>query len=187
MSAYHIHVEVVGSTVEVSDPNPLQGNNTPSVVTSVFGRVGSVIAQLYDYLASQVENDSGVSGGSVSDALDVLDAGKQPLDPALTSIAGLTTSADKMLYTTGVDTYALSVLTAYMRTLLDDPDAATARTTLGAASASGLAAHLADLNDPHQVTWAQVDKTISDIADIVSRSHTDLQGSTAHLIWMIIR
>jgi len=175
MSAYHIHVEVVGSTVEVSDPNPLQGNNTPSVVTSVFGRVGAVIAQLYDYLASQVENDSSVSGGSVKDALEVLDAGKQPLDPALTSIAGLTTSSDEMLYTTGVDTYALSVLTAFIRTLLDDPDAATARTTLGAASASGLAAHLADLNDPHQITWAQVDKTISDIADIVSRSHTDLQ------------
>lgn len=48
----------------------------------------------------------------------------------LTSIDGLTTVANQMLYTTGADTYATTTLSAFARTLLDDPDAATAAVTL---------------------------------------------------------
>ncbi len=45
-------------------------------VTSVFGRTGAVTAQSSDYDASQIDNDSGVSGAMVSDALDTLDSSK---------------------------------------------------------------------------------------------------------------
>lgn len=55
----------------------------------------------------------------------------QGYDAGLASIAGLTTSADKMIYTTASDTYAVTTLTSYIRGLLDDADAASARTTLG--------------------------------------------------------
>lgn len=55
----------------------------------------------------------------------------QPLDAGLTSISGLTTSADKLIYTTALDTYAVTAFTAYGRSLVDDADAAAARTTLG--------------------------------------------------------
>ena len=55
----------------------------------------------------------------------------QAYDAGLQSIAGLTTSADKMIYTTASDTYAVTALTSYARTLLDDASASTARTTLG--------------------------------------------------------
>jgi len=41
-------------------------------VTSVFGRVGAVVATLGDYVASQVNNDSSVSGATVKDALNSL-------------------------------------------------------------------------------------------------------------------
>lgn len=57
--------------------------------------------------------------------------GGQPLDAGLTSIAGLTTAADRMIYTTAADTYAVATLTAAGRALLDDADAAAQRTTLG--------------------------------------------------------
>lgn len=57
--------------------------------------------------------------------------GKQPADATLTALAGLATVADRMIYTTGSDAFALTALTAFARTLLDDADAATARTTLG--------------------------------------------------------
>ena len=55
----------------------------------------------------------------------------QAYDPALQSIAGLTTAANQLLYTTASDTYATSTITAAGRDLLDDADIATQRTTLG--------------------------------------------------------
>lgn len=42
------------------------------LVTSVFGRVGVITAQAGDYDASQIDNDSTVSGATVKDALDNL-------------------------------------------------------------------------------------------------------------------
>lgn len=55
----------------------------------------------------------------------------QAFDAFLTSIAALGTAADRMLYTTGVDTAAETPLTAFSRTLLDDADQAAWLTTLG--------------------------------------------------------
>jgi len=60
----------------------------------------------------------------------------QPLDAGLTSISGLTTESDKLIYTTDSDTYATSTLTAFARTLLDDATAADVRVTLGLGTAS---------------------------------------------------
>jgi len=60
----------------------------------------------------------------------------QTSDAGLTSIAGLTTAADKMIYTTAADTYAVTTLTSAGRALLDDADAAEQRTTLGLGTAA---------------------------------------------------
>lgn len=57
----------------------------------------------------------------------------QPLEPTLTALAALTGSADKLPYFNGSETAALATLTAFARTILDDADAAAARSTMGAA------------------------------------------------------
>ena len=55
----------------------------------------------------------------------------QAYDAGLQSISGLTTSADKMIYTTASDTYSAATLTSFARTLLDDANAAAMQATLG--------------------------------------------------------
>jgi len=72
-------------------------------------------------------------------------AGYQASDAGLTSIAGLTTSANKMIYTTASDTYATTDLTATAITLLDDSSTSDMRTTLGLAIGSDVQAYDADL------------------------------------------
>jgi len=68
----------------------------------------------------------------------------QAYDAGLQSIAGLTTVANQMLYTTGTDLYATTALTPFARTLLDDADAAAMKATLGlaAVASSGSASEL---------------------------------------------
>lgn len=60
----------------------------------------------------------------------------QPLDSDLTAFAGLSIAADKLPYGTGSHTLGLTDLSSFIRTLLDDPDAATARATLGVIAAN---------------------------------------------------
>lgn len=64
----------------------------------------------------------------------------------LNSIAPLGTTANRMLYTTALNTWAEATLTPFARTLLDDSDAATARSTLGLAIGSNVQAYSPTLN-----------------------------------------
>lgn len=65
----------------------------------------------------------------------------QAYDAGLLSIAGLTTLADRMIYTTASDTYAVATLTAAGRALIDDATASAQRTTMGVAIGSDVQAY----------------------------------------------
>lgn len=67
-------------------------------------------------------NPTTLAGYGITDA--------QGLDDTLTALANTVVDADELIYATGVDTFSTSSLTAYARTLLDDADAAAARSTL---------------------------------------------------------
>jgi hypothetical protein len=61
----------------------------------------------------------------------VIGADVQAYDASLASLSATGTAADKVAYTTGVDTWAETPLTAAGRALIDDASAADQRTTLG--------------------------------------------------------
>lgn len=61
----------------------------------------------------------------------VIGTNVQAYDATLASIAALGTAADKLAYTTGIDTWAEAAITSFGRSLIDDAAASNARTTLG--------------------------------------------------------
>lgn len=73
----------------------------------------------------------------------------QPLDATLTAIAALTTAANRLIYATGVDTFATTDLASWVRTnILPAADGAAVRTVLGL----GALALLAQVNLATHVT-----------------------------------
>jgi hypothetical protein len=69
--------------------------------------------------------------------------GKQPGDPTLSALAALETVADRLVYASGADTFAVSPLTALARTLLGRATGAEMLETLGAAASEATATALA--------------------------------------------
>jgi len=93
----------------------------------------------------------------------------QAADAGLQSISGLTTAANKMIYTTASDTYAVADLTAAGRAILDDADAEAQRATLGLGSAATTAT-------TDYATSAQGTTADSALQDVVSDTTPQLGG-----------
>lgn len=120
---------VAADNATVLGVNIGEGTTAPSSVNNAIRQVcadvagGINISLLGTFLSSttlaQARTALGVTEGSAS----------------MTAFQGLTNTANSVPYMTGSDAWALATLTSFARTLIDDGDAATARTTLGAQSA----------------------------------------------------
>jgi hypothetical protein len=108
--------------------------------------------------------------------------GYQLEDVELTALAGLTSAADKVPYFTGSGTAAVATLTAYARTILDDADAGTARTTLGVVAATTSTAGLLEIATAAEVlagtseTLAVTPGFFADNASLGASGHYKLPG-----------
>lgn len=120
-----------GHTYRVSVAGKIGGASGPNV------EAGDILICLTDSTASgnhaTVGSNWGIIQVNIDGALTTANIGSsvQAYDSELAAIADLTSAADRVPYFTGSGTAALATFTSFGRSLVDDADAATARTTLG--------------------------------------------------------
>ncbi len=95
---------------------------------------GGVISGITDLAIADGGTGASTASGARTNLGLAIGTDVQAYDPALASIAELTTASGQFIYTTASDIYATATITAAGRAILDDTDASAQRITLGLGS-----------------------------------------------------
>ena len=104
------------------------------VVSSSLTSVGTISGGTWQGTAIAVAyggTGAATASGARTNLGLVIGTNVQAYDADLAALAGVTSAADKVPYFTGTATADVATLTSFGRSLIDDADAAAARTTLG--------------------------------------------------------
>ena len=160
------------ATGNVAPPTPVAGSGAHFYRISGAGVIYGTYYAVGDYIhwdsigkvwfkIDGTDAVTSVNGKSGAVILNSADVGAQPADATLTAIATQMTAADRLPYFTGTDTAALTVFTAFARTLLDDASLTDTQKTLQLPTAGGFGFRNKIINGDFRITQRGESGTIA--------------------------
>ena len=126
-NTYNVATSSIAGITTLSDGNG-------AVITGLTGNTVITEGNLIGMVYTAGTNLNGLTGNDLDKLAKTnhTHSNYQTVDATLTALAGLTTTNDQIIYTTATDAFAMSTITSFGRSILDDADGAAVRTTIGA-------------------------------------------------------